>query len=90
MLVKEEDLPMQVVVYYWGSKYHVDSLVNPPYKTLLFRKFVKYASRIIFVTSLLLALITISFKINEFIAGALLMVSIVSYFCMIIETKSTP
>ena len=92
MLVKEEDLPMKAVVYCWGNNYHVDSLVNPPYQRLLFRKIIKYGAPVTFVASMSIAVIAESTytEAGAKIAAPLLIVAAISYILMITITKSTP
>ena len=92
MLVKEEDLPMKAVVYCWGNNYHVDSLVNPPYQRLLFRKIIKYGAPVTFVASMSTAVIAESTytEAGAKIAGPLLIVAAISYILMMAITKSTP
>ncbi len=63
MMVKKEDLPIKVVVYVWGEKTFVDSLINPPYKEMWTRKVVKWAPIILGTISLILVSSGLS-KIN--------------------------
>lgn len=42
MLIKESDLPLKAVVYLYEKQAYVESIINPPYRSMFLRKLFKY------------------------------------------------
>ena len=42
MLIKEKDLPLKAVVYLYEKQAFVESIINPPYRSMFLRKLFKY------------------------------------------------
>ena len=86
--IRNEDLPLDVTVYCYGNKVHVDEIVNPPTDKIRHRKNTNTLAIIMMIVPFFIMAIAVMTGNETYIFGAFALFAVMMVFSMIIMYKN--
>lgn len=86
--IRNEDLPLDVTVYCYGNKVHVDEIVNPPTDKIRHRKNTNTLATIMMIVPFFIMAIAVMTGNETYIFGAFALFAVMMIFSMIIMYKN--